>query len=235
MLRAVIDLQTRDGVFVLHMKSGENRFNLPFIEALDAALDQVEKAVHSGAGAGAAPTPSALVTVGEGKFYSNGLDLEWMAGPGRDQAATAIARVHKLLGRLMTFPVITVAALNGHVFAAGAMLALAHDFRVMRDDRGFFCLPEADIQIPFTPAMDAVIRAKLSKKTAHEAMVTGRRYTAEQAVAADIVHQKASEAEVLSSALALAKSYAGKHVPTLTTIKRTMYRDVIAACEAASK
>jgi enoyl-CoA hydratase/carnithine racemase len=225
MLRAVIDLQTQDGVFVLRMNSGENRFNLPFVEALDAALDQVEKAEK----------PSALVTVGEGKFYSNGLDLEWMAGPGREQAATAIARVHKLLGRLMTFPMITVAALNGHVFAAGAMLALAHDFRVMRDDRGFFCLPEADIQIPFTPAMDAVIRAKLSKKTAHEAMVTGRRYTAEQAVAADIVHAKASEAEVLSSAIALAKSYAGKHVPTLTTIKRTMYRDVLAACDAASK
>lgn len=225
MLRAVIDLQAQDGVFVLRMNSGENRFNLPFVEALDAALDQVEQSAK----------PSALVTVGEGKFYSNGLDLEWMAGPGREQAATAIARVHKLLGRLMTFPMITVAALNGHVFAAGAMLALAHDFRVMRDDRGFFCLPEADIQIPFTPAMDAVIRAKLSKKTAHEAMVTGRRYTAEQAVAADIVHAKASEAEVLSSAIALAKSYAGKHAPTLTTIKRTMYRDVLAACEAASK
>ena len=225
MLRAVIDLQAQDGVFVLRMNSGENRFNLPFVEALDAALDQVEKSEQ----------PSALVTVGEGKFYSNGLDLEWMSGPGREQAATAIARVHKLLGRLMTFPMITVAALNGHVFAAGAMLALAHDFRVMRDDRGFFCLPEADIQIPFTPAMDAVIRAKLSKKTAHEAMVTGRRYTAEQAVAADIVHAKASEAEVLSSAIALAKSYAGKHAPTLTTIKRTMYRDVLAACDAASK
>lgn len=221
----MIDLQTRDGVFVLRMKSGENRFNLPFIEALDAALDEVERAA----------TPSVLVTVGEGKFYSNGLDLEWMAGPGREQAATAIARVHKLLGRMMTFPMITVAALNGHTFAAGAMLALAHDFRIMRDDRGFFCLPEADIQIPFTPAMDAVIRAKLSKKTAHEAMVTGRRYTAEQALSGDIVHAKASEAEVLPVAIALAKSYAGKHAPTLGAIKRTMYRDVIAAVEAAIK
>jgi enoyl-CoA hydratase/carnithine racemase len=225
MIRAVIDLRTQDGVFVLRMKSGENRFNLPFIEALDAALDEVERSA----------TPSALVTVGEGKFYSNGLDLEWMSGPGREQAATAIARVHKLLGRMMTFPMITVAALNGHTFAAGAMLALAHDFRIMRNDRGFFCLPEADIQIPFTPAMDAVIRAKLSKKTAHEAMVTGRRYTADQALSGDIVHAKASEAEVLPAAIALAKSYAGKHAPTLSTIKRTAYHDVVAAVEAAIK
>jgi Delta3-Delta2-enoyl-CoA isomerase len=224
MLRAVIDLQNQDGIFVLRMQSGENRFNLPFIDALDAALDEVERAA-----------PRALVTVGEGKFYSNGLDLEWMSGPGRDQAGAAVARVHKLLGRMLAFPTITVAALNGHTFAAGAMLALAHDFRVLREDRGFFCLPEADIQIPFTVAMDAVIRCKLPAVTAHEAMVTGRRYTAEQARAAQIVHGSASEAEVLPAALALAKTYAGKHAPTLTAIKRTMYRGALEACEAASK
>ncbi|HMI91596.1 MAG TPA: enoyl-CoA hydratase-related protein [Polyangiales bacterium] len=220
----MIDLQNQDGIFVLRMQSGENRFNLPFIDALDAALDQVEQV-----------QARALVTVGEGKFYSNGLDLEWMGGPGREQAAATVGRVHKLLGRMLAFPTITVAALNGHTFAAGAMLALAHDFRVMRDDRGFFCLPEADIQIPFTEAMDAVIRCKLSKATAHEAMVTGRRYTAEQARSAQIVHDSAAEAEVLPAALTLAKTYAGKHAPTLTAIKRTMYQTALAACDAASK
>jgi enoyl-CoA hydratase/carnithine racemase len=115
------------------------------------------------------------------------------------------------------------------------MLALAHDFRIMRQDRGFFCLPEADIQIPFTPAMDAVIRCKLPIVTAHEAMVTGRRYGAEQARDAQIVHGSAAEAEVLPSALALAKTYAGKHIATLTTIKRTMYKDTLALVDAASK
>ena len=227
MLRAVIDLQNQDGIFVLRMHNGENRFNLPFLDALDAALDKVEQG-----------SPRALVTVGDGKFYSNGLDLEWMSGPGREQAATAIARVHKLLGRMLAFPTLTVAALNGHTFAAGAMLALAHDFRVMREDRGYFCLPEADIQIPFTPAMDAVIRCKLPIVTAHEAMVTGRRYTAEQARAAQIVHDSAAEAEVLSTARTLAETHAGKtgkHAPTLTTIKRTLYRSVLEACDAASQ
>jgi hypothetical protein len=40
--------------------------------------------------------------------------------------------VHDTFIRMLTFPMITVAALNGHVFAAGAMFALAHDYRVMR-------------------------------------------------------------------------------------------------------
>jgi enoyl-CoA hydratase/carnithine racemase len=218
----VIDLQKHDGIHVLRMTSGENRFNWSFLDALTAALDEVERA----------PDLSALVTTGDGKFYSNGLDLEWMAGPGAAQAAAAVDRVHALLARLLTFPTITVAALNGHTFAAGAMLALAHDFRVMRTERGYFCLPEVDIRIPFTVPMSALIQARLSRSAAHETMMTGRRYTAEQAQQAGIVQQTASEAELLAAAIALAKTHAGKHGPTLAAIKKTAYRDVLAAFDA---
>ena len=35
------------------------------------------------------------------------------------------------------------------------VLALAHDLCVMRSDRGYFCLPEVDLGIPFTPGMNA--------------------------------------------------------------------------------
>ena len=133
---------------------------------------------------------------------------------------------------MLAFPTTTIAALNGHTFAAGAMLALAHDARVMRTDRGFFCLPEADIRIPFTVPMASVIQAKLSKAAAHEAMTTGKRYTAEEALRASIVQQTASEAEVLPNALALAKATGGKHGATLGAIKKVMYRDVLQTLDA---
>ncbi|HEX7480951.1 MAG TPA: enoyl-CoA hydratase/isomerase family protein [Polyangiales bacterium] len=213
----MIDLEKHDGVFVMRMRSGENRLNLDFVGEWNRALDQVESSTE----------PTALVTIGEGKFYSNGLDLDWMAGPGRDQAILCVKRVHQLLGRLLSFPVITVCASNGHCFAAGAMLALAHDYRVMRTDRGYFCLPEVDIQIPFTPPMAALIQARLPKNAAHEAMVTGKRYTAEQAQRAGIVHEVAAEDAVLPAALALAKAHAGKQRATVAAIKRVMYQGVL--------
>ena len=209
----------RDGdVFVLQLGDGENRFDPGQVDALDAALDEVV----------AAPGPKALVTAATGKFWSNGLDLEWM-GAHPDEAGPFVGRVHALLARVLCLPVPAVAAVSGHCFAAGAMLALAHDARVMRADRGFLCLPEVDIRIPFTPGMAALIQARLAPATAHEAMTTGRRYGGEQALTAGLVDEVAAEDAVLSAAVARAGALAAKHGPTLGAIKEVMYPAALSA------
>ena len=64
-------------------------------------------------------------------------------------------------GKALAIVARSLAAPDSDVFAAGAMLALAHDLAVMRSDRGYFCLPEVDLGIPFTPGMNALIRARL--------------------------------------------------------------------------
>src|SRR4051795_3039476 len=190
----------RDGdVFLLHLGDDENRFNPDWVGAVEALLDEVA----------AAPEPRALVTTAGGKIWSNGLDLEWM-GANTGEVPAFVPRVHALFGKMLALPVPTVAAIQGHCFAAGAMLAVAHDFRVMRADRGFFCLPEVDIQIPFTPPMAALIQARLSKRTAHEAMTTGRRFGGEDALAAGIVDQVRGETEVVARAVAVAGALAAK-------------------------
>jgi Delta3-Delta2-enoyl-CoA isomerase len=72
-----------------------------------------------------------------GEIWSNGLDLEWL-GQNQDRVQVFVDQVHELLASLLAAPLPTVAAIQGHCFAAGAMLALAHDWRVMRADRGYF-------------------------------------------------------------------------------------------------
>ncbi|MDP9116443.1 MAG: enoyl-CoA hydratase-related protein, partial [Actinomycetota bacterium] len=166
--------------------------------------------------------PRALVTTASGKFFSNGLDLDWLSQHG-DEFLAYVVNVHSVFARVLALDVATVAAIQGHAFAGGAMLALAHDFRVMRADRGFFCLPEVDINIPFTRGMSALIQAKLSARTAHEAMTTGRRYGGTEALEAEIVDAVAHEDDVLSAAVELARPLTGKAGPTLATIKSRMY------------
>jgi enoyl-CoA hydratase/carnithine racemase len=213
----MIELEHRGEVHVLHLRSGENRFRPELLDAVDAALDRVE----------AAEGPAALVTVGEGRFYSNGLDLDWLGAAGPDAVAPYLARVHRLFARVLAFPRVTVAALNGHAFAGGAMLALAHDVRVMRADRGYFCLPEVDLRLPLQPGMMALVRARLRKQTAHEAIVTGRRYGGAAAVERGIVEEAVAEEEVLPRAVAIAQELAGKDPATLAALKRGLYEDAL--------
>lgn len=214
----MISLEKQGNVFVLRMQNGENRYNPDTVRELHGVLDQVE----------AAADPIALVTVGDGKFYSNGLDLDWMSKAGAKEAFENVGHVHGLLARMLGFPCVTVAAINGHAFAAGAMFALAHDFRVMRSDRGYFCLPEVDIGMTFTDSMESLITARLSKFTAHEAMVTGRRYTSAEALAGSIVHHSVGDAEVLPTAVALAEKNAKPSRTTIAGIKRSLFKETLA-------
>jgi enoyl-CoA hydratase/carnithine racemase len=211
-------LDRSDDVFVLDLGDTENRFHPDWLAAVDSALDEVE----------GAEGPRALVTAATGKFFSNGLDLDWLFAHA-DQHVGYVADVQNLIARVLALPCMTVAAVQGHAFAAGAMLSLAHDFRVMRADRGFWCLPEVDIGLPFSPGMSALIQARLTPQVAHEAMTTGRRYGGEDALAAGIVDRAVAEDAVRTTALEIAGSLTGKAGETLGTIKSRMYVPALTA------
>lgn len=203
----------RDGhVWVLRMQAGENRFGLDWLDAVNSALDVVE----------ATDGPCALVMAGEGKFYSNGMDLDWLA-TAPERAAEYLSAIYRILGRVLGFPAITVAAVNGHAFGAGALLAAAHDFAVMRADRGYWCMPEADLGLPLTPEYLSVLTAKLPGRTVQRAVMTGRRYGGADALADGIVHQVAAADDVVPAAVRLAAELAGKDRRTVAEHKRLLY------------
>ena len=216
----MIETTRTDDVFVLRMVAEENRFNPTMLDSFAKALDEVE----------ASEGPAAVVLTGEGKFFSNGFDLDWMMANAEDGGPSLVVNgLQALYSRLLTFPTATVAAMNGHSFAGGGMLALACDHRVMRDDRGFFCLPEVDINIPFTKGMSLLVQSRLTPAVARDVMMTGRRYTAEEALASGIVDATAAEDQVVPEAIERARALAGKSRDTLGAIMRTMFADVTEA------
>ena len=206
-----ISLAYDDKIAILDLGDDENRFSPGFLDEFDARLDEV-----------VGPGAQGLVTTGGGKFYTNGLDLDWLAANG-DRTQWYVGRVQGMLARMLTLPVPTAAAVVGHAFGAGAMLALAHDFRVMRADRGFFCFPEADIRIPFTPGMAALIQAKLTPQAAVASMTTGRRFGGGDAERLGLVDAVAAEGAVTRAAVDLLRPLDGKDAGTLGAIKQTMF------------
>lgn len=207
-----MQLERRGDVFVLNFGDDENRLNPTWVDGVAGALAEVT----------AVEGPRALVTTGTGKFWSNGLDLDWM-GANSDASPAFLEEVHALFGAFLASGVPTVAAVQGHAFAAGAMLTVAHDRMLMRADRGYWCVPEVDLGLPFTPGMSALLQARMSQPTAHEAMTTGRRYTGPEAVGAGIAAAVHDLDELVDAAVAWAATQAGRAGPTLAAIKQRMY------------
>ena len=173
--------------------------------------------------------PCALVTTGAGKFFSNGLDLDWMASEPTVPMGF-LDEVHRLFGRVLALDVYTVAAVNGHAFAGGAMLAASHDVTVMRADRGYWCVPEVDLGFPFTPPMYAALSTHVPPVALAEASLTGRRYTADEAVAAGIAVAAVAEDEVLAKAIELAAPMAPKNREVIAAHKQFLFGDAIRTC-----
>lgn len=205
-------LSKADAVWTITMDDGENRMSPDYLSRMAEHLDEIAESTE----------PAVLVTVGTGKFFSNGLDLDWLtANPG--EFNPYIDRIHALLDRVLTLPVPTVAAINGHAFGGGALLAMAHDFRVMRTERGFFCFPEVDVHIPFTEGMASMVQAKITPQAAVASMTTGARFGGDGALAAGLVDAAVDESELLAAASAKVADLAGKDRTTLGQIKRTMF------------
>jgi enoyl-CoA hydratase/carnithine racemase len=217
-----VRLEQRGHVHILHLDGGENRFGPEMRRALNGALDEVE----------AAGSPAALVTTGTGKFFSNGLDLDELMAADQADAMELLREVLRILARFLTFPTITVAAVNGHAFGAGAQLVVAHDFRIMRSDRGYFCMPEIDMKMPLHPFMTEILRARLPVNTAHEVIVTGRRYGGEDAAGCGIVDQTAAQGELLDRAAEIAAAMSAKADPIMHMLKRELHQRVLAAIDA---
>lgn len=169
----MIELERHDDVFVLTMVDGENRWNTTFVREFAKALDEVE----------ASEGPAALVTKSaHEKFFSNGLDLDWIsandpAHRGGDREAFGVEFM-RLMGRIITLPVPTVAAVNGHGFGAGFMCALCHDVRMMREDRGFLCANELQIGLTVPVPEVSLFKHKIPAPAFHETVILAKRWTA---------------------------------------------------------
>ena len=198
----MIDLQREGEVFVLTMDDDENRWNTTFVRAFSKALDEVESSE------GAA---SLVTTSSSAKFFSNGLDLEWRMSEGEHRGGDRDAfgaEFMSLMGRIITLPLPTIAAINGHAFGAGFMCALCHDIRFMREDRGFACANEVEIGMVIPNPELALFRHKLPMNTFFETVQLARRWTGPEAVASGVAQQARPIDSLLDSAVSRAAELA---------------------------
>ena len=77
-----------------------------------------------------------------------------------------------------------------------------------------------------------ILQGKLPPNTVRDAVLMGRRYTADEAIAAGIADGKAAEPDLLSSAELLASQLAGKEPGIFKTLKQTWVAPITSGFKA---
>ncbi|KAL5732198.1 hypothetical protein ACHQM5_004845 [Ranunculus cassubicifolius] len=213
------------GVYLLtFVGNAQHRFTPRVIRAIDDILNQVA----NDAGA------SALVTINQGKFFSNGMDITYLRSCDLEGAKKYLHMFHKLVSKILTFSVPSIAIIRGHAVGAGCIFALAHDYRIMNSRRGYIFMNEVELGLPLTPGNVAVLRAKLPTETFQEVILTGKRYGGANAYRAGIVHDTEDKEEILlESGIKKAMEYKARNwnKEVYHLLKMEMFKDTIRELE----
>ena len=220
-----IEYTLEDHIAVMTLNNGENRFNPEFVDEYLTVLDDIENNTDA---------RTLIVTSGHEKIFSNGIDLDWLL-PIIERKDINVSKsffysLNKMFKRTLTFPLLTIAAINGHAFAGGAIWACAFDFRFMRSDRGYFCFPESDLNVPFLPGMLGLLKKAIPSQIMEEMVYTGTRLTAEQCMMQNIVKEACPAEQLMDKTMQYAKTL-NKNRAYIKEMRHRLCKDIIYALE----
>lgn len=190
-------------VALLTMQNGENRHNPLFAKEMLSALNIIKSNENCKA---------LVITSNDEKCFSLGIDTDWLMPAMKTGRTEEIKQfmhdMDEVFKTLLLFPLPVIAAINGHAFGNGAILACACDFRFMRADKGFFCFPEVDLSIPFLPGMIEFVKKAMPYYRFNEMKLSGRRVSGKE-LEQDHVVEKAYDTQgtLLEGALNYAKTF----------------------------
>jgi len=132
---------------------------------------------------------------------------------------------------LIMCPFPSIAAITGHAFGNGAMLAGACDFRFMRSDRGYMCLPEVDLNIQFAPSMIQWMKKAMPYHLFIDMKWSGRKVGAAELEKHNVLIKTCDGIEsTIQEAIRFGKQF---HKPrkTLLEMKKRTYKHITDAME----
>jgi enoyl-CoA hydratase len=207
-------------VAVMRMGHGKaNALDLEFLVALSRAFDEV-----------AASGSRALVLAGRGSIFGAGVDLIRLIEGGRAYLDEFLPALSGCFLRLFRMPKPTVAAVNGHAIAGGCVLACACDRRIMARGRWRIGVNELLVGVPLPLIVVEIIRAA-APNHAQTAMLTGRTYEPDEALARGLVDELADEDSLIEHATAVAAQLGAIPAESYRTTKELLRRPALEAYE----
>ena len=130
-----------------------------------------------------------IILTGHGeKFFSAGASISMLDSVSPGFKYFFCLHANETLSRLEQTPKLVIAALNGHAVGGGLEIAMAADIRIARKDSGQVGLPEVSLGVLAGTGGTARLARLVGKARAMEIMVTGRKFSFEEAREMDLVH-----------------------------------------------
>ena len=217
----MIEREHRGPVALLTMGHGKaNTLDLVFMRALTDAL---REEAESDAGA--------VVLTGNGKIFSGGVDLFQMVEGGADYVAEMVPALSELLYTAFTLPKPFVTAISGHAIAAGCVLALTSDYRIMSEEAGRIGVPELDFGVPFPTTLTEVLRYVVPREHQHEIIFRGGTYPSDQALEMGMVDELIPSHSLIHRAVEEAMHMARVPSPIFQVTKAQVRNSVVTSIE----
>jgi enoyl-CoA hydratase/carnithine racemase len=210
-----------DHVALVTMIDGDNLINPDFVQECLDILDIIEKQTDARA---------LVVHSANPKTFSLGVDIEWavkMLGQNeKDRVRKFFLELNNLFLRILLYPMPTIAAINGHVFGIGVVFGCCFDFRYMRSERGYLCMPEVDLGMPLIPGMLEILKRVIPTTRLEQIQYTGRRYNAQECLEAGFATRVCPGEKLLDEAMAWVKVLDKKR-NTIAEMKMRMHSGIV--------
>jgi enoyl-CoA hydratase/carnithine racemase len=207
-------LQTRQegNIAIIQLDSGDqNRFEVVLLLQLIETLKEFETREDI----------KALVFTGtHPKYFSTGLNIDWVKAHEREDIVGLIQLMHHLLYDTLLYPKPIVGALNGHTFGFGAIWACCFDFRFMNQDKGFFCFPEVEVPFDVPPTLMEHLEVAMPASTLQRVVLSAERMPATKALELGLLQEIVPPEEVVSRSVAFAEMLSQKNLRNYTLCKR---------------
>lgn len=122
----------------------------------------------------------------------------------------------------------TLALINGHAFAGGIMLAMAHDYRLGPGAKGWICVNELQFDAPLMRPFTALFRQQIPLLHYRSVALEARRFTGEQAMEVSLVDGVAHSLDDALRFIEDRKLLEKAKSQSYAQIKTEMYADLLA-------
>jgi len=219
-----IDLEpvilTRKGnTFYLILNHGDNKISVQMVTQIWEKLDNLLENNLDGC---------SLITFStHPKIFSNGGDIP--SCNSTEELGAILIAVSKMLAKIVSLPLPTLAVVNGHAFGVGAYIAIWHDYRFMRSDRGYIWWNEMLFGAGVPSSYNKLGMAKLGAKNYFDLFLKSTRLTADAAVKRDVIDRSISLDRIFEEAEEFSLELQGynKDSKSIGMTKWDIYHDTI--------